>query len=153
MSNATTVQSNPPAWFFSLRSKVIVASLAIVLTMLCTRLVLIYHTANQQHADDGAREVQRLNASLQTLMERSQQHLEDFATQIDWFTYRQDPMSLSQLYFSGIESLEVSNSQGDILLQWSADNEPSPYINELANGDLRNAVSADGQPFHYFYCA
>ena len=153
MSNATTVHPNPAGWFFSLRSKVIVATLAIVLTMLCTRLILIYHTAHQQHADDGAREVQRLNASLQTLMERSQQHLEDFATQIDWFTYRKDPMSLSQLYFSGIENLEVSDSQGGVLLQWSADNEPSPYINELANGDLRNAVSVDGRPFHYFYCA
>ena len=104
MSTSTTVQSNPSAWFFSLRSKVIVASLAIVLSVLCTRLVLIYHAANQQHADDGAREVLRLNASLQTLLERSQQHLEDFATQIDWFTYRHDPTSLSQLYFSGIES-------------------------------------------------
>ncbi len=153
----TAAQASPPAqassWFVSLRSKVIVASLAIVLSVLCTRLVLIYHAASEQHADDGAREVQRLNASLQTLLERSQQHLEDFATQIDWFSFRHDPMSLSQLYFSGIENLKVVDRQGQVLLQWSADNLPGSTVNTASDMATGNGVQTDGQPFHYFYCA
>lgn len=139
------------SWFISLRSKVILASLTIVLSVLCTRLILIYHAASEQHADDGAREVQRLNASLQTLLERSQQHLEDFATQIDWFSFRNDPMSLSQLYFSGIESLRVTNRQGDVLLQWSAEILASTSLDASFYPDASSNV-VDGQPFHYFYC-